>query len=406
MREMEARLNASHAPGGEPLQSRIPLIQPCIYEFSPSIQLMGWNDEGEDLLTPLGIGDSKGRTCYSLVKFKIRIRSEDHFRADQATIQILENQTIIYEELHTSKFVTAGDWIWEWDGYDSNGMLDTARLKSDDLAVKLLVTKNSQTHSDIIQFNNTHQEAKWVDAKIYRTTGDVEVTVRVTLNDRGLTSRHLPPTGINFQDIRLQAIAGIEKYWSRSIILNGRTYNVKVKVVPSDRSAMTLDIKINANPDPGSYERSNNPGGGGFVSGVVDVGLELGNLIGMGVGSRVVVYNMAYIMARGGQDDFKIVAAHEFGHRVLTEFYKVETSWGHKETSGLIFQNVHENSKYPTVGEIDIMKYYNEKMPLDYYQRLAVVEKDVKALIWLSRVDFDDKKFSRSQISNEYSGVK
>lgn len=45
---------------------------------------------------------------------------------------------------------------------------------------------------------------------------------------------------------------------------------------------------------------------------------------------------------------------------------------------------------YPASGEIDLMKYYSGRRPADFYSRVVACGIDVKSLLWLARVAFDD----------------
>jgi hypothetical protein len=45
---------------------------------------------------------------------------------------------------------------------------------------------------------------------------------------------------------------------------------------------------------------------------------------------------------------------------------------------------------YPTTGEIELMYYYNGDQPTDFFSRVTAVEEDVKMLVWLGQVDFDE----------------
>jgi hypothetical protein len=91
---------------------------------------------------------------------------------------------------------------------------------------------------------------------------------------------------------------------------------------------------------------------------------------------------------------FSETAAHELGHEILSAYGGDEYSCGHRGSSTVITQAAKPvsegGSRYPTTGEIDLMKYYNGSRPRDFYNRVLASEFDVKSLIWLSRVQFDD----------------
>lgn len=68
-------------------------------------------------------------------------------------------------------------------------------------------------------------------------------------------------------------------------------------------------------------------------------------------------------------------------------------SYSHKGTSGTITQDIKPISNggvsFSNHGEIDLMKYYNGRRPNSYFSRVKATEKDVKSLLWLTRVKFE-----------------
>jgi hypothetical protein len=129
------------------------------------------------------------------------------------------------------------------------------------------------------------------------------------------------------------------------------------------------------------------------------------------------------------EEDFKHIAAHEFGHLILNEYGGglIPTySWGHKNTSTVDTQSPLPGVSIPRSGEIDLMAYYDWKMPRpaqnspniffpdfpetevkfdpnkayhphhlaggfqEYWDRSVAAEQDVKGLLWLCRVRFRD----------------
>ncbi|HCY3310272.1 TPA: PAAR domain-containing protein, partial [Escherichia coli] len=83
---------------------------------------------------------------------------------------------------------------------------------------------------------------------------------------------------------------------------------------------------------------------------------------------------------------YKWDSAHEMGHKVMDKYGS--ESWTHKGTSTR-GQSTIPNTPMPSSGEIDIMKYADSYAP-DRYKRLVAADEDVQALIWLSRVSFND----------------
>jgi len=42
---------------------------------------------------------------------------------------------------------------------------------------------------------------------------------------------------------------------------------------------------------------------------------------------------------------------------------------------------------YPKSGEIDIMPYYKDTVPLSQYKKYSASEKDVLSLLWLTKLN-------------------
>jgi hypothetical protein len=90
---------------------------------------------------------------------------------------------------------------------------------------------------------------------------------------------------------------------------------------------------------------------------------------------------------------FYHTAAHEFGHRILGAYGGRSYSWKHKGRSGKYFQTANAGTSYPAQEEVDLMKYSEAYLPSthqDWWDRSIAAEEDVKGLIWLLRVKFND----------------
>ncbi|MCF6351230.1 MAG: hypothetical protein L3J23_09435 [Flavobacteriaceae bacterium] len=57
----------------------------------------------------------------------------------------------------------------------------------------------------------------------------------------------------------------------------------------------------------------------------------------------------------------------------------------HKGSSAL-GQDFLPNTPYPNSGEINLMKYYFERHPLNYDNRVVASKEDVLSLIWLTKI--------------------
>jgi hypothetical protein len=85
---------------------------------------------------------------------------------------------------------------------------------------------------------------------------------------------------------------------------------------------------------------------------------------------------------------FEYTSAHEFGHTVLQEAGGTDFSWTHKGST-TIWQAVHDKSPlYPLPpDEIDMMLYFNEDPPSDFYARVHATNADVLRLVSLGEVE-------------------
>ena len=99
-----------------------------------------------------------------------------------------------------------------------------------------------------------------------------------------------------------------------------------------------------------------------------------------------------------------LVSAHEFWHSVLKYFGGISLSWRHEGSTNILTQDVKSSTPgYPLAGEINLMKYYNDKKNKQFipyssiYKRTIAAEIDVKRLIWSSEISI--KQFNR-QLSN------
>jgi hypothetical protein len=333
--------------------------------FSVSIDLPETGDS--DLLTPLvfpngGWGDST-------VRFDIEIESENpSFQATRTEFQVLKNGTLIYEEKHESKFVKVGEHTWYWHGFDSNSVLDTERLMGKGLSVKVLVTKDTVTQEAEEKLDNEPEEVDWVDLTVDLTSSKVNIAVYVDCQNEGGMASSM------FSKLKQLVLDGISHYWSRNITVGGQIYQVTTKAIQRTDKSEDLDLYLETGNE---YVRSHN-------SGIID-------------GS--IFYNKGrFPITHDADQNFKRVAAHEFGHAILEAFGGKSLSWGHKGTVGANplkiwnFQDPLPSAPhYTSTGEIDLMKYYNGNAPPDYYVRSIAAEEDVKRLIWLARVDFDEE---------------
>ena len=94
-----------------------------------------------------------------------------------------------------------------------------------------------------------------------------------------------------------------------------------------------------------------------------------------------------YIIEKNATEEFQETAAHEIGHKLLEDYGGLKYSYKHKGTSTLL-QDPIKNTPYPQKGEIDLMKYSDDKYyPSGYYQRTVLSEEDLKGLLWLTKMN-------------------
>ena len=104
-------------------------------------------------------------------------------------------------------------------------------------------------------------------------------------------------------------------------------------------------------------------------------------------------YNAGFFQNQAYADqDFMETSAHEFGHSVLTEFGGLGRSWTHEGSTSILQSATSSTPGYPQTGEINLMRYCNEKKGQASFQRLIrdsrATEFDVLCLLWMSKLAF------------------
>jgi hypothetical protein len=90
---------------------------------------------------------------------------------------------------------------------------------------------------------------------------------------------------------------------------------------------------------------------------------------------------------------FEHTAAHEFGHRIMGAYGGRTYSWTHNQSSTELTQVPLPGTTYPANGEIDLMKYAERRVKRqDRWDRSVASVQDVKGLLWLVRVKFQEGK--------------
>lgn len=347
-------------PKSQPKPSKPkPAPKPKPMPESPDLDLDELGDD--DQIIPL-LMNPDTKFGESKVKFDLEIEGDDDFEAETTEVAILQGTTPIFAQtFSTGAYLRKpGDYVWAWDGYDSNGVLDTAILKDQTLKLQVTVNKGGHSAKHALKLLNEANNADWVDVKIDLNAKQIELAFYINCqNEDGIAAAE-------YQRLVDLVKSGISKYWSRPIRVDEKTYQVNVTVKERKKDAVDLDIYISNDKD---YSRSHN-------SGVID-------------GSMF--YNLGFWGNKSDADtDFEEVAGHEFGHSVLDAFAGKEFSWTHKGCTSLFQQPNSHATPHPKTGEIDLMKYYTDGQPADFYSRVIASEEDVKRAINIAAVDFDD----------------
>lgn len=351
------------------------VMQTCVAEeFSVKINLIESDDN--DVLTPLGIDKGTGEEGYDKIKFRLEIKSDSSsFAADEVVIDVRKGGDLLHREVHTSGFVSVGKHVWEWDGY-WNDVLDTALLRSGEIVVELTARKGARYRKDNAVVTGEFKESEWFDVVIDRANRKVDVLARLKLFDGGQSGEGTHQPSIGYADLQGMLLEGIRYHWSRPVEVDGVNYQVDVNPVIAAENAMELKLVLELGKE---YSRSHNSQGD-----------PLGELAHFFYSSRVYYnYGFFYPELTHAKLDYKQTAAHEFGHPVLLLYRDQAHSWGHKGTSGLLGGKGPRRPIPAQPQEIDLMVYHDRPFSLDEYARIKAIEDDVKALIWLARVEFE-----------------
>lgn len=346
---------------------------------------------GNRILTPQEIPDyaelEKGSTKNSeKVEFVVRNRKQP---ADSLTLEVLDGSTLLYTEPSTVTLLPAGEHIWQWDGYNQAGVLNTQILKSPNLTVRLTAIKGDQQQIVELKLSNKAKEADWVDSTINRNAGTIEVTLRPSFSDGGITGKNPQLTALTFAQLEHMAKAGIEHYWSRD---GSRAQGIGAPIQTTKGTyKVTVVAELNGKPSAKKFPL------------IESLDADFGRSTSFAMFKKVYhnqgFWSAANYPATFADGDFAHTAAHELGHLILNEYGDggliPNYSWSHKETSTVLTQSPVDNHPIPGSGELDLMHYHSDyprgpRGYQDYWNRSVASEQDVKGLLWLSRVKFND----------------
>lgn len=350
---------------------------------------------------PLGIADYSGTNERGFVQFTYQIADNN---AKELTLQIRDGSSVIYEEKITdANKLKQGEHIWKWDGFDSRGVLDTAKLTQyENLNLYTIGVDSSNNYSrKKLDFSMRYDEVKWVDVKVDKNSKRIDVTLRVNLKDGGAKGVEcyekdidpdpklrvpmkvcpwdkIPEEALSyygkspiknrtksFEELKKMALEGINKYWSRhsnnigkGVNINGEFYELYVNSMNETNPGLSLnDVPLIYNTN-NPWSRSGNTGGSYDDNNFDD---EFMGLLPDGLVQRI-SFNVGYIQYSDWKDlneshslyklkgweyydenkeeqEFMYTSAHELGHEILQAFSNTINSWQHKGSSYYVPQD-------------------------------------------------------------------
>lgn len=356
---------------------------------------IGLSSGGNSILTPLGIPDfdelksetSKNR---ELVDFQVENRMD---AADNVKLEVLDGEKLVYAEANTASFLPAGKHSWQWDGYDTAGILDTKVLKSPNLKARLTATGAGKQQITEVKLKGSAKEVKWVDVRIDRNAKIIDVILRPSFSDGGSSGSTSGLAATPFSTLLDWAKEGIELYWSR----NGSRGGGIAEGITTSKGVykVTVEAEVNVEPKAGNFPLIDSLSKDFGRSTSLAIARKVYHNAGYAYDTYVVQRRRTLEFAKDiAKEEFKETSAHEFGHLILNEYgggLIPNYSWTHKETSTLM-QNPKDNHPTPNAGEVDVMHYFSSytQPAADLQKRMAASEQDVKSLLWLARVEFDD----------------
>lgn len=344
-----------------------------------------------------------------------------------------QNSLIFHDPQDTEETYPVGDYTYEWDGFDVDGIYDSERMNGE-LTFKILGKSyydgKESEDEDTVEISRAIKQARWVDVVINKNTKKIDVTLRVNLKDGGAfgldTGYVVAPDGArvsadwekiptseikkhqpiiktlirDFSALESLALNGINYHWGRNdnnstgknVQINNEYYQVFINAINTTQKSMD-DINLIFNTN-GDVLRSGNPG---TITSVVSA---IGNLF-----PERIVYNVGYLNyvdwyevfsndwgynTTNYEDvDFKETSAHEIGHEILKTFGGTDYSYRHKGTSTITQVRLDSLLPAPSSGEIDLMKYWEYSVPLSLKPHVVAAKEDVLGLLWLIKLEID-----------------
>lgn len=290
----------------------------------------------------------------------------------------------------------------EWDGfikdlYDSKFMTNPNGIS---IRVKGINGGHAIAQSEKV-FKFKYALKDWMDVLINKKSHRILINLRANfvegwvtiglLNGHAVSKKALQQFGKQpysqrtktHEQLEKLAMDGINYYWSRNsshptgknITIQGNKYEVFVKTIPSKINAlpkMVLTYVTNLDPNDSLLRSSN-----------WELSRKTAYMTGyLQLNSEWVFYSSSY-----SDKKFKETIAHETGHAIVEAYAGFHESITHHGSSG-IDQNPKTGTKYPSTGEIDLMKYADDELT-DYQNwenRIIANEKDVSGLLIISSI--------------------
>ena len=323
---------------------------------------------GED--TPSGAGPDFSTTRPT---FRISIdkaQAGGDYTLDNITIRVFLGSTKIHEEHHDSgPLARLGEHTWSWDGFSDEGRYSAYDLTHARLQVTVTARHYPLATGDVghIDLEASEYGPSWITADVDKKNKIIDVFLRFGLAFiTGGARQHR-------EELTKLFAEGVKKYWSRKaakgVTIEGDQYEVRIHVATfsqSEDDVLGIDIHRTNSKE---YVRSHN-------FGVIDA---------------QIYYNAGAFKTKSAADDrFMYTSAHEFGHSVLQTAGGTHFSITHKGSTTTTQKTHKDSPKYPpSPDEIDMMFYYAESDPADFYTRVRASDGDILRMLSMSGVELD-----------------
>ena len=282
------------------------------------------------VFVPLGAPDFNGGSSKGYIGLKYSISKKP---ADKVELEVRKGGNTFFKVTITdSSMLRIGSHEYQWDGFNDNGILDTAFYTSHDFNFLSRIYALGQVKFNTVKFKCAYEEVDWVDVKIDKNAKRIDVTLRVNLKDGGETGTDkdckemgkargapviticpwdkIPDTEIKssqpiiksrtkkFKELKQLALDGLSYHWgrnqnhlvSKNISINGLIFEVYVNPVNVTENAMD-DIELTYNTN-NIWGRSNNPGS---VTGLKSFFANLAEYIPYVPLNETIFYNIGYV---------------------------------------------------------------------------------------------------------------